>query len=128
MPSFIRKSNRLKDYDYSQSGAYFITICTLNKQKILWEDNGWRPTNQEDLPPLSRIGMCVNDAIRNIPRFYPNVTIEKHSVLPNHLHKIFQKSFHDRIIRNDQEAQNIEAYIDANPMNWETDPELFGLL
>jgi len=42
--------------------------------------------------------------------------------------KIFQKSFHDRIIRNDQEAQNIEAYIDANPMNWETDPELFGLL
>jgi len=88
MPSFIRKSNRLKDYDYSQSGAYFITICTLNKQKILWEDNGWRPTNQEDLPPLSRIGMCVNDAIRNIPRFYPNVTIEKHSVLPNHLHMI----------------------------------------
>ena len=31
-----RKQIRLKDYDYSTFGAYFITICTANREKILW--------------------------------------------------------------------------------------------
>ena len=30
-----RKTNRLKDYDYSQCGAYFVTVCTKDKKKIL---------------------------------------------------------------------------------------------
>ena len=34
-PIPVRKSTRLKDYDYSQSGCYFITICTHNRAKIL---------------------------------------------------------------------------------------------
>ncbi|WP_317855306.1 hypothetical protein [Chakrabartyella piscis] len=33
-----RKLPRLKEYDYSSNGAYFLTICTQKKQKILWED------------------------------------------------------------------------------------------
>ena len=32
-----RKNIRLKDYDYSQNGAYFITICTENKHQLLWK-------------------------------------------------------------------------------------------
>lgn len=32
-----RKSNRLIGYDYSKNGAYFITICTKNKEHILWD-------------------------------------------------------------------------------------------
>ena len=31
-----RKDIRLKNYDYSEPGAYFITICTKNKEKLLW--------------------------------------------------------------------------------------------
>ena len=31
-----RKDLRLKNYDYSKYGAYFITICTKNKEKLLW--------------------------------------------------------------------------------------------
>ena len=31
-----RKQNRLPQYDYSSVGAYFITICTINKSKLLW--------------------------------------------------------------------------------------------
>jgi hypothetical protein len=31
-----RKDLRLKNYDYSECGAYFITICTKNKEKLLW--------------------------------------------------------------------------------------------
>ena len=34
-----RKKNRLQEYDYSQPGAYFITICTKNKEKLLWKGN-----------------------------------------------------------------------------------------
>ena len=30
-----RKPNRLRDYDYSQNGAYFVTICTKDRRKIL---------------------------------------------------------------------------------------------
>ena len=34
-----RKPNRLKNYDYSSVGAYFITVCTKNKEKIFWKTN-----------------------------------------------------------------------------------------
>ena len=33
----IRKSNRLKFYDYNENGAYFVTICVQDKQKLLGE-------------------------------------------------------------------------------------------
>ena len=32
-----RKNNRLKEYDYSQNGAYFITVCTKDRKRILSE-------------------------------------------------------------------------------------------
>lgn len=35
MPFYSRKLNRLKGYDYSQNGAYFITICTKDKKCLL---------------------------------------------------------------------------------------------
>ena len=42
-----RKINRLTEYDYAQSGAYFITICTHGRQKILWDSNTF--TEAEDV-------------------------------------------------------------------------------
>jgi hypothetical protein len=33
----IRKRNRLEQYDYSTSGAYFITVCTKNRKNLFWE-------------------------------------------------------------------------------------------
>ena len=42
-----RKINRLTEYDYAQSGAYFITICTHGRQKILWDGNTF--TEVEDV-------------------------------------------------------------------------------
>jgi len=35
----IRKHMRLKNHDYSSAGYYFITICTVNKQLLLWKDS-----------------------------------------------------------------------------------------
>jgi len=34
-----RKDIRLKDYDYSQNGAYFLTICVKDRHNLLWEQN-----------------------------------------------------------------------------------------
>ena len=39
-----RKQNRLPDYDYSQSGAYFVTICTQDRKKILSKISVGTPT------------------------------------------------------------------------------------
>ena len=35
-----RKSIRIEDYDYSTPGAYFITVCTANREKIFWDNVG----------------------------------------------------------------------------------------
>jgi len=35
-----RKPSRLKEYDYSRGGAYFITICTKNRKNLFWNNVG----------------------------------------------------------------------------------------
>ena len=67
-----RKPNRLPNYDYSQAGYYFITLCTKDKQPLFWQ-----PSVGADIicPPqgiqLSSIGRVVDEAIRAIPAHYP---------------------------------------------------------
>ena len=59
-----RKPNRLKNYDYSSVGTYFITICTKNKEKIFWDVGatiGRPPTVH-----LNEKGKIVEQAIKNI--------------------------------------------------------------
>ena len=73
-----RKINRLTEYDYAQSGAYFITICTHGRQKILWDSNTF--TEVEDVgasiarpqhpPALSEAGKIVEQCIFEIPTHY----------------------------------------------------------
>jgi hypothetical protein len=46
----IRKRNRLKDYDYSSNGAYFITICTKDRKNI-FEDKEQPAFVGEDILP-----------------------------------------------------------------------------
>ena len=89
-----RKINRLTEYDYAQSGAYFITICTHGRQKILWDSNTF--TEVEDVgasiarpqhpPALSEAGKIVEQCIFEIPTHYPHISVEKYAVMPNHVH------------------------------------------
>ena len=62
-----RKPNRLKEFDYSQPNAYFITICTKNKEKLFWENVGASIARPEK-PQLSFYGNVVQEAILNIPK------------------------------------------------------------
>jgi putative transposase len=76
-----RRSIRLKQYDYSTPGYYFVTICT-NKKKPLFghvEDTG---------VVLSRIGWAARRFLIGIPNHFPDGMIDEHIIMPNHVHAI----------------------------------------
>ena len=83
-----RKPTRLKNYDYSSEGAYFITICTHNKQKILCDigvEEGLCALPSINLTP---IGEEVNESIKFIDNTYDNISVDKYVIMPNHIHLI----------------------------------------
>mgnify|MGYP000005354681 CR=1 FL=1 len=58
-----RKNIRLNDYNYSSNGAYFITICTKNKENLLWKNVGANCVRPLDQLPLSKIGIVIENEI-----------------------------------------------------------------
>ena len=151
-----RKNIRLKNYDYSLGGHYFITICTKDKKCLLGSVNqnvGAIINRPRESVKLSTYGKIVETAINEIPQHYEKIEIDKYVIMPNHIHMIliitvtggrliiaptvsriikqlkshitkqigfpvFQRSFHDRIIRNEREYREIWQYIEYNPLNW----------
>jgi REP element-mobilizing transposase RayT len=84
-----RKNNRLKNHDYSSCGAYFITVCTLQRRNYFWKNVGAiidRPQYVE----LSEYGKIVDMAIRSIPLFYPTLSLDDYVVMPNHIHVLLR--------------------------------------
>lgn len=76
-----RKLQRLKNYNYSQNGAYFITICTNNRVHLFGQiDKG--------ILIMNNAGKMVFDKFSEISEFYPDIRIDKYIVMPNHLHAI----------------------------------------
>lgn len=76
-----RRSIRLKGNDYSQPGAYFITICTKNRECLFGEiKNGEMVLNNK--------GKIVTQCWLEIPSNYLNVELDKFVVMPNHIHGI----------------------------------------
>jgi len=76
-----RKSTRLKEYDYSIPGWYYITICTKNF--ICW----FGKVNSNKVIH-SFLGNVVEDFFSKIPEHFKNVEIDEFVVMPNHLHGI----------------------------------------
>ena len=68
-----RRSIRLHDYDYSQDGAYGVTICTSNRE--LFFEN-------------SRIAAIAEQCWLKIPVHFPKVELDEWILMPNHLHGI----------------------------------------
>lgn len=75
------KSLRLKDFDYSQPGAYFVTICTGSRKNYFGEIK-----NEEIF--LSKTGKIAYEETVNIPSHYENVDIGEFIIMPNHVHMI----------------------------------------
>ena len=85
-----RKRIRLKDYDYSQNGYYFITVCTHNKQKILCDVVGEGLCALPSIK-LTVIGESVKNSIEYINEKYDNISVDKYVIMPNHIHLIIKK-------------------------------------
>ena len=143
------KQNRIPDYDYSQNGAYFITICIQDRKPILSQIVG----DDAHIVP-NPYGRIAEKYIRNVPK------IEKYVIMPDHIHmiirldngsmwaspptdakpqhnrisnivrsikvlvakeigqSIFQRSYYDHVIRNQQDYDEIWEYIENNPRKW----------
>lgn len=76
-----RKSIRLKAYDYSQPGGYFVTICTKDRENLFGEISDGKMIQNEYATILRR---CWED----LPHHYPNIELDAFVVMPNHVHGI----------------------------------------
>ena len=91
-----RKNIRLKNYDYSESGAYFITICTKNEEILFWDGEldvqnfDWKVVGAHRVRPcnlpLSKFGMVVEEKLNQWDGAYEGVGLSSYVIMPNHLH------------------------------------------
>ncbi len=190
-----RRSIRLKGYDYSRAGAYFITICCQDREckfgKIVGA--GFTHTQTPAQMILNDYGKIANDEWEKLPERFPNIELDVFQIMPNHIHgiivlnepnvgatlavaqndnvsdnvasdiragaspaptkqnatvgdivgaykslvankclniyktknetmgKLWQRNYHEHIIRNEQSYQTISNYIINNPANWNDD-------
>jgi len=145
-----RKSIRLKHYDYSTIGAYFITICAF--RRICYFGN-------------KAIDSIIEKVWHGIPDHFDFTGTDEFVVMPNHIHGIlwinnpilslntgnhqlpyilrsfksavtrelhirkiiegpvWQRNYFERVIRNDKELNAIRKYIVENPTKWDLDRE-----
>jgi putative transposase len=78
-------STRLKNWDYAYNGAYFITICTRNKEHFFGEIVCFDGENEIN---LNEIGRLANQFWEEIPKHFPFVELGNYQVMPNHVHGI----------------------------------------
>ncbi|MBU4305803.1 MAG: transposase [Candidatus Omnitrophica bacterium] len=86
-----RKPTRLKEYDYSNSGWYFVTICSYNRSNIFGEYKnivGAGLVSARNNINLSTIGQIIDNRWNDIPNQYENVALDQYIIMPNHIHGI----------------------------------------
>ena len=76
-----RHTIRLKDYDYSQSGSYFVTVCVHNRHSVF----GY--IGNENIF-LNNAGEMVKSVWINLPKRFPHIILDEFIVMPNHIHGI----------------------------------------
>jgi putative transposase len=187
---YHRRSIRLPGYDYRSPGAYFVTICSQNRECILGSIIGGEMAQSD-------VGRMVERIWCEIPARYSGVDLDAFIVMPNHLHgivllvgagpcarpardvgpshghradtgqprgvaptlslsdvvhrfkslatarylravrdegwpsfagRLWQRNYHEHIIRNEAEFEAIRQYVADNPSRWDDDPENVGRL
>ena len=84
------KQIRLKEYDYSAEGYYFITICTKNRLELFGKI--YNTCRDGNLPSakikLTKTGIIVEKYIKQISNIYNYAIIDEYIIMPNHIHMI----------------------------------------
>ncbi len=76
-----RRSVRLPQYDYTRIGAYFVTICTRDRECLLGRAVG-------EAIMLSRYGRIVEEEWQRTETLRENVRLDAHVIMPNHIHGV----------------------------------------
>jgi REP element-mobilizing transposase RayT len=76
-----RRSIRLENYDYSNEGAYFVTICVQDKKFLFG-----KIVDAE--MQLSKAGKMIEKWLLELKRKFSNANIDEYSFMPNHVHAI----------------------------------------
>ncbi len=76
-----RQTIRLQGYDYTSSGAYFITICTHQRQCLFGEI-------VDAEMQLNVLGQMIHACWQRLPYYFPTLTLDAFVVMPNHVHGI----------------------------------------
>ena len=90
-----RKPTRLKNFDYSTPGAYFITVCTQHKKCIL-SRIPVGAIHESPAVKLTEYGKIVDKVINDIPKRF-NAEINNYVIMPNHIHLIIVINGNDKI-------------------------------
>ena len=70
-----RKRQRLKNFDYSSPGCYFVTIATDKKQQLFWYEN-----------EINRLGKIIEEKISCLPKWFDFIKIDNYVIMPDHIH------------------------------------------
>jgi len=172
-----RKTMRLKEFDYSNPGAYFVTIVTHDRACLFG-------AIQNNEMCLNQFGQVVYHTWSDLPKHYKQVDLGAFCIMPNHVHGIiilndnivqagrcgwqknlayssrptpstvplfevlrafksfsakhintkrkmvgtpvWQRNYYEHIIRDEDDFQRIQFYIENNPANWNSDDENFN--
>ena len=124
-----RKEIRLKNYDYSSNGYYFVTICTNNKQLF-----------------IEKHRKEIERTLLSLPVKFPGLTLDYYCLMSTHLHMIlifdkvkvtlsqivrvfkalvtkitgeksfWQRNYYEHVIRTEKALSKIREYIQNNPL------------
>ena len=97
-----RKSTRLKSFDYSSAGAYFVTICTKDRKRILFDI----------VKPSSRAPTPTNEMLPHIVSTFKRFCNKEIG------NNIFQRGYIEHIIRDREDYEEHLRYIRDNPARW----------
>ena len=140
----VRKQMRLNSYDYTKENVVFTTVCVNHREKLLGSIPV--PQTETDIPKMefSPIGLLVDRFTVTVPG------IDKYVIMPNHVHmivfvpegkhistvirswktlitkelgySIWQRTYYDHVIRDEQDYLTKCNYIENNPVKWSLDP------
>lgn len=135
-----RKPLRLRHYSYTAAGIYFVTICTHQRQCLFGKVD-------DSIMLLNADGIIWLE----IPQHFTHVQLDHFVLMPNHIHALlhireetgvtisiiirnykaavtrqlqhptWQRSYWERVIRNERELALTREYIANNPAQWGTD-------